>query len=227
MFLIDVQQAQRDRLAAFLDEANGVAPGPKIIPTLRARVVAVSGREMELDSYENARGRGLSREYTVTYRAELEANEELVDGQWWGDEPMQGEAEVSIEERFSDTDDDGRFRLTRAPGQDTGRLVLPYFAGDIGRKIATQHGAAIALTDAPGGTSVILRHALNDLDKYRQRQFRAADLSRQQETKHSLFMQRFHPVSGQLMYPVGFLRSGLYDGARDIDPIEPPLRIAG
>jgi putative ABC transport system permease protein len=111
MFLIDVQQAQRDQLAAFLDEANGAAPGPKIIPTLRARVVAVSGREMELDSYENARGRGLSREYTVTYRAALEANEELVDGQWWGDEPMQGEAEVSIEARFNDSDDDGRFRV--------------------------------------------------------------------------------------------------------------------
>ena len=111
MFLIDVQQDQRDRLAAFLDEANGAAPGPKIIPTLRARVVAVKGREMDLESYENVRGRGLAREYTVTYRSDLEANEELVDGQWWGDEPMQGEAEVSIEERFSDSDDDGRFRL--------------------------------------------------------------------------------------------------------------------
>ena len=110
MFLIDVQQDQRDRLAAFLDEANGAAPGPKVIPTLRARVVAVQGREMDLDSYENVRGRGLSREYTVTYRSDLEENEELVDGEWWSDEPMQGEAEVSIEDRFSDSDNDGRFR---------------------------------------------------------------------------------------------------------------------
>ena len=111
MFLIDIQQDQRDRLAAFLAEANDGAPDAKIIPTLRARVVAVQGREMDLDSYENVRGRGLSREYTVTYRSELEANEELVAGRWWGDEPMQGEAEVSIEERFSDSDNDGRFRL--------------------------------------------------------------------------------------------------------------------
>ena len=111
MFLIDVQQDQRDQLAAFLDEANGAAPGPKIIPTLRARVVAVQGREMDLDSYESVRGRGLRREYTVTYRSNLEENEELVDGEWWGDEPMQGEAEVSIEARFNDSDDDGRFRV--------------------------------------------------------------------------------------------------------------------
>ena len=111
MFLIDVQQDQRDQLAAFLDEANGAAPTPRIIPTLRARVVAVKGREMNLDSYENVRGRGLSREYTVTYRAELEANETLVDGEWWGDASDDGLAEVSIEERFSDADDDGRFRV--------------------------------------------------------------------------------------------------------------------
>ena len=110
MFLIDVQQDQRDGLAAFLDEANGAAPSPKIIPTLRARVVAVKGQEMNLDSYQNVRGRGLSREYTVTYRADLEANETLVDGEWWGDAPADGLAEVSIEERFSDADDDGRFR---------------------------------------------------------------------------------------------------------------------
>ena len=111
MFLIDVQQDQRDRLAAFLDEANGAAPSPKIIPTLRARVVAVQGREMDLDSYENVRGRGLSREYTVTYREDLEANETLVDGEWWGDAPVDGMAEVSIEDRFFDSDDDGRFRV--------------------------------------------------------------------------------------------------------------------
>ena len=111
LFLIDIQQDQRDRLAAFLDASNGSAPAAKIIPTLRARVVAVQGREMDLDSYEEVRGRGLAREYTVTYRPALEANEELIEGQWWGDEPMQGEAEVSVEERFSDRDTDGNFRM--------------------------------------------------------------------------------------------------------------------
>src|SRR5690606_34952307 len=41
MFLIDVQPDQKDRLASFLDNENGPAPGPNLIPVLRARVVGV------------------------------------------------------------------------------------------------------------------------------------------------------------------------------------------
>jgi putative ABC transport system permease protein len=111
MFLIDIQQDQRDQLAAFLDASNGAMAAPKVIPTLRARVVGVRGRDMDLDSYQQTRGRGLAREYTVTYRSQLEANERLIDGTWWGDAPYTGRPEVSIEERFSDPDDDGNFRL--------------------------------------------------------------------------------------------------------------------
>ncbi|MBM4113880.1 MAG: FtsX-like permease family protein [Phycisphaerae bacterium] len=113
MFLIDIQRDQHDALAAFLDEANGSAPAPRLMPTLRARVTAVRGREMDIDSYRDTRGRGLSREYTVTYRPHLEANEELIDGAWWDElpPPASGEAHVSIEERFSDRDNDGNFRL--------------------------------------------------------------------------------------------------------------------
>ena len=112
MFLIDIQPNQRDRLATFVDTANGPSPSPKLMPVLRARVVAVRGQEIELDSYEAVRGRGgLSREFTVTYRPHLEANEELIEGRWWGDAPLQGEPEVSIEDRFSDRDNDGNFRL--------------------------------------------------------------------------------------------------------------------
>ena len=118
MFLIDSQADQRDRMAAFLDETNGAAPTPKLMPTIRARVVAVQGREMDLDTYEEVRGRGgMSREYTVTYRSSLEENEEIIQGEWWGEGPIQGEAEVSIEERFfapeADRDDDGRRRRGR------------------------------------------------------------------------------------------------------------------
>ena len=112
MFLIDIQPDQRDPLAAFVDSANGPAPAPRLMPVLRARVVAVKGQEMELDSYQAVRGRGgLSREFTVTYRPQLEANEQIIEGRWWGDAPLQGEPEVSIEERFSDRDNDGNFRL--------------------------------------------------------------------------------------------------------------------
>lgn len=100
MFLIDVQPDQRDRLASYLDEQNGSAPGPNLIPVLRARVVGVEGREINLESYEQVRGRGgLGREFTVTYRPTLEANEQVIAGKWWDASPGT-EPEVSIEEGF-------------------------------------------------------------------------------------------------------------------------------
>jgi putative ABC transport system permease protein len=101
MFLVDIQPDQRAGVADLIDRANGPLPGPKVIPVLRARVVGVQGREIDLDNYQEVRGRGgLSREYTVTYRPNLEANEEIVSGAWWPETPLSGEAEVSIEDRF-------------------------------------------------------------------------------------------------------------------------------
>jgi len=100
MFLIDVQPAQRDQVAALLDAQNGPAPAPRLIPVLRARVVGVEGRDLNLETFEQVRGRGgLAREFTVTYRPHLEGNEEVIAGRWWGSGPS-SEPEVSIEEGF-------------------------------------------------------------------------------------------------------------------------------
>ncbi len=102
MFLIDIQSDQREALAAFV-AAETKKAAPRVIPVLRARVVGVEGRQVELESYEQVRGRGgLGREFTVTYRSQLEANESLVSGAWWDEKASGGEAEVSIEEGFLD-----------------------------------------------------------------------------------------------------------------------------
>jgi putative ABC transport system permease protein len=107
MFLIDIQADQKDSLAAFIDRENGAEAAPNVIPVLRARIVGVRGREVNLETYEQVRGRGsLSREYTVTYRPRLNPNEELLQGRWWADTPGAGEAEVSIEESLQQ-----RFRI--------------------------------------------------------------------------------------------------------------------
>jgi putative ABC transport system permease protein len=99
MFLMDIQADQREGLSALIDRENGAEIVPKLIPVLRARIVGVRGRDVTLESYEDVRGRGgLSREFTITYRSNLEANEKLVDGTWWGDGPAPGQPEVSIEE---------------------------------------------------------------------------------------------------------------------------------
>jgi putative ABC transport system permease protein len=106
MFLMDIQPGQREGLSALIDARNGDEPAPTLIPVLRARIVGVRGREINLESYQDVRERGgLSREFTVTYRSTLEANETLVEGAWW-DETAPGDMpEVSIEaglrERFA------------------------------------------------------------------------------------------------------------------------------
>ena len=97
MFLVDIQPGQRDQVAAVADQANGDRPAPQPIPVLRARVVAVKGANVALENYEQVRGRsGLSREFTVTYRENREANEQVIAGQWW--QPGSKGVEVSIEE---------------------------------------------------------------------------------------------------------------------------------
>ena len=103
MFLMDVQEDQREAVIEFLDRENGGEDPPVLIPVLRARVVGVDGRNVSLESYEAVRGRGrVSREYTVTYRARLEENEDLVAGAWWPNTPLEGEPEVSVEESLRD-----------------------------------------------------------------------------------------------------------------------------
>ena len=104
MFLIDVQRDQvkavEETIARFLD--SGVT-APPLVPVLRARVVGVAGREVNLENYEDVRGRGsLGREYTITYRSKLASNERIVAGQMW-DETPSAEPEVSIEQFISES----------------------------------------------------------------------------------------------------------------------------
>jgi putative ABC transport system permease protein len=122
MFLLDIQSDQVDAVrAAVSARQEPGAPPPRLIPVLRARVVAVQGAEVQLENYEDVRGRGsLAREYTVTYRAALETNERIVEGALWGEVTGQTAAptsgpgppgtlpvtEVSIEESIRD-----RFRI--------------------------------------------------------------------------------------------------------------------
>jgi putative ABC transport system permease protein len=123
LFLIDVQRDQRDGMTAFLDEANGEAPAPRLLPAVRARVVGVSGRDLNLDGYQEVRGRGLGREYTVTYRRTLEANEAVVDGRWWDEMRPGGEPEVSIEVGIAraTANREGPGREAQGSGRQSGR----------------------------------------------------------------------------------------------------------
>jgi len=97
LFLVDIQQDQVAGMKAFLAERLPAGSEATLIPVLRARVTGRGGR---LEDVEDLQGRGmLSREYTITYRGRLEANETLVEGRF--PKPSSGPGnlpEVSIEE---------------------------------------------------------------------------------------------------------------------------------
>jgi putative ABC transport system permease protein len=104
MFLIDIQRDQVEGLRAFVDDLSHGARHMRLIPVLRARVTGVTGRTTNLETFEDVHARGsLGREYTITYRDHLEANERIVSGAFW--HGPAADAEVSIErgihERFS------------------------------------------------------------------------------------------------------------------------------
>ncbi len=112
MFLLDVQTDQVEAVRSLVaSRQDAGAAAPRLLPVLRGRVVGVEGREVQLENYEDVRGRGsLAREYTLTYRSTLEDNERVVGGAFWPAEApdaADGAAtEVSIEESIRD-----RFRI--------------------------------------------------------------------------------------------------------------------
>jgi putative ABC transport system permease protein len=96
MFLIDIQKDQAPGVAQIVEQNTGKRP--VLIPTVRARIVAIDGREIDLDKGEMKADRGrLGREYVLTYRPQLEANETIIEGKFWDPIPS-SEPEVSIEE---------------------------------------------------------------------------------------------------------------------------------
>jgi putative ABC transport system permease protein len=96
MFLIDIQPDQKQGVENLVEQATGARP--ELIPTTRARIFAINGREVDLEEPGQRQERGrLGREYVVTYRPALEANESIVAGTFWDARPSP-EPEVSIEE---------------------------------------------------------------------------------------------------------------------------------
>lgn len=116
MFLLDIQRDQVGGVRDLLTQYKQPGTEVRLLPVLRARVVGVEGREISLENYEDVRGRGsLAREYTITYRPQLEPNERVIAGQFWdaagsalgeGGSPADQIGEVSIEESIRE-----RFRI--------------------------------------------------------------------------------------------------------------------
>jgi putative ABC transport system permease protein len=105
MFIVDVQQDQVAGVRTLLGERLSQASDARLVPVLRARVTGVQEHDANLETMEGIRGRGIGREYVITYRDHLEQNETLVDGQFWsgqGPAADSAENEVSIEDGISE-----------------------------------------------------------------------------------------------------------------------------
>ena len=102
MFLLDVQKGQADGVRAFLGDPTHGAGEYHLIPVLRARVVGVSGKELNLEGADEVRQRGVSigREFTITYRDHLESNERVIQGAFWNG--PSADAEVSVEKLIAE-----------------------------------------------------------------------------------------------------------------------------
>ena len=77
MFLVDIQQDQAADMRAFLAQRLPKESQPNLIPSCAP--VSRQGREPGRGG-RSARARMLSREYTITYRGQLESNETLLKG---------------------------------------------------------------------------------------------------------------------------------------------------
>ncbi len=84
MFFIDIQKSQADEFAKLIQQSTGEKA--EIIPTIRARISYINGKPIDYQNREVRQQQGqIGREFAVTYRAELDQSETIVDGAWWNE----------------------------------------------------------------------------------------------------------------------------------------------
>ena len=82
MFFIDVQKSQIDEFGKLIEKSTDEKA--EIIPTIRARISYVNGKPIDYEDKEVREQSGqIGREFAVTYRENLDENEEIIAGDWW------------------------------------------------------------------------------------------------------------------------------------------------
>lgn len=100
LFFIDIQKSQIDELVSLIQEKVGEKA--ETTPTVRARIAFVNGQPFDFQQREVRQQQGqIGREFAVTYRPNLDANESLLDGEWWGENTTDAVPQVSVEEEMA------------------------------------------------------------------------------------------------------------------------------
>jgi len=96
-FMINIQPSEATAVEALLAE-RGVAT--KLMPLVRARLTAINGQALSEMDFSSPRGQRLAdREGNLSWAAELQEDNEIVAGDWWGAQSRPGE--VSVEADFA------------------------------------------------------------------------------------------------------------------------------
>lgn len=123
LFFVDIQKSQIGELAALIEQRTGERP--ETTPTIRARIAFVNGKPLDFGNPEVRQMQGqIGREFAVTFRPNLDENEEVISGRWWNESEV---PEVSVEEEMAE-------RLNVVPGDTitfdiSGRKVSVRIAG--------------------------------------------------------------------------------------------------
>ena len=98
LFFVDIQKSQIGELVRLIEERIGEKA--EATPTVRARISHVNGQPFDFQQREVRQQQGqIGREFAVTYRPNLDANESILDGEWWTGNPSV--PQVSVEEEMA------------------------------------------------------------------------------------------------------------------------------
>jgi putative ABC transport system permease protein len=95
-FLVNIQKEQLQPLAAFFDQ-HGLEQ-PPTFPMVRGRLTAINRASVKAEDFSDERAKRLAeREFNLSWTNELQSDNQIVKGRWWGS-GVTGEAVLSIEE---------------------------------------------------------------------------------------------------------------------------------
>ncbi|ALP53452.1 ABC transporter permease [Candidatus Tenderia electrophaga] len=99
-FLINVQPEQLDQVEGFF--ARQGIEVPELYPMVRMRLVEINGQAVSEDDFATERGKRLAtREFNLSWAADLQADNNIVAGRWW-DEDEHGRPMLSVEQGIAE-----------------------------------------------------------------------------------------------------------------------------
>lgn len=100
-FVINIQPGQLNDVETFFK--NSGLRQTRLYPMVRGRLVKVNGNDLDVDNLENERAKRLAtREFNLSWASQLQDDNRIVSGQWWGNAKPEVH-QFSVEEGIAKT----------------------------------------------------------------------------------------------------------------------------